>query len=179
MIVQLCGMSGAGKSTLAKFAEHKLLENGYPVEVLDENDHRLHLFQELGMSLDDQAKNIRRMAWLANRFSRHGIFTILCAISPLDRVRLEIQYQYRIAATIEIDCALEELIRRDTKGLYKRAYLPDGHPDKISGLSGVNGVFEHPLKPDLIIRTHQETEAESGQRLYEFLLPLALGSAIR
>ena len=179
MIVQFCGMSGAGKSTLARIAEQKLREAGCPVEVLDGDECRSHLFKELGMSLEDRAENIRRLAWLAHRFSRHGIFTIICAVNPIDRVRVQIQHQYRITATIEIDCALEELIRRDTKGLYKRAYLPDGHPQKVYGLSGVNGLFEHPLKPDLVIRTHRESEAESGQRLYEFLLPLALGMVVR
>lgn len=179
MIVQFCGMSGAGKTTLARMVEHKLREAGCLVEVLDGDECRSHLFRELGLSLEDRAENIRRLAWLANRFSRHGIFTIICAINPLDHIRLEIQQAYGIAATVEIDCALEELIRRDTKGLYKRAFLPEGHPDKVYGLSGVNGVFEHPLRPDLIVRTHQETEVESGQRLYEFLLPLALGMAVR
>lgn len=179
MIIQFCGMSGAGKSTLARIAEHKLRAAGCPVEVLDGDECRRHLFKELGMSLEDRAENIRRLAWLANRFSAHGILTIICAINPLDEIRREIQQAYRIAATVQIDCGLEELMRRDTKGLYKRAFLPDGHPEKVYGLSGVNGLFEHPLTPDLLIHTDRETEAASGQRLYEFLLPMALGMAIR
>lgn len=179
MIVQFCGLSGAGKTTLARFAEQKLREAGCPVEVLDGEECRNHLFKELDMSLEGRAENIRRLAWLANRFPRHGILTIICAINPIDSIRLEIRKAYRIAATVEIDCSLEELIRRDTKGLYKRAFLPEGHPDKVHGLPGVNGLYEHPLQPDLIIRTHLESEAASGQRLYEFLLPLALGMAVR
>lgn len=179
MIVQFCGMSGAGKTTLARFAEQKLRAAGCPVEVLDGDECRGRLFKELGLSMEDRAENIRRLAWLASRFSRHGIFTIICAINPLDHVRREITKTYGIAATIQIDCALEELIRRDTKGLYKRAFLPEGHPDKVYGLSGVNGVFEHPMAPDLIIRTDQQSETECGNRLYEMLLPLALGMAVR
>lgn len=179
MIVQFCGMSGAGKSTLARMAEQKLRAAGCPVEVLDGDECRRYLFKELGMSLEDRAENIRRLAWLAHRFSRHGILTIICAINPLDAIRQEIAREFRIAATIQIDCALEELIRRDTKGLYKRAFLPDGHPEKIYSLSGVNGVFEYPLTPDLLIHTDRESEAVSGQRLYEFLLPLAVGMVVR
>ncbi|MES1216009.1 MAG: adenylyl-sulfate kinase, partial [Bacteroidota bacterium] len=71
--------------------------------------------------------------------------------------------------TIFIKCSIEELIRRDTKGLYSKALLPDGHPERVNNLTGVNDPFEIPANPDLIIETDRESIAESSKKLIEFI----------
>jgi adenylylsulfate kinase len=74
------------------------------------------------------------------------------------------------AKTIWIYCPISTLQRRDTKGLYGRASLPDNHPDKITNLTGVNDIYEIPLNPELVINTEQHSIAESVDKMYRFML---------
>ena len=94
----------------------------------------------------------------------------MAAINPYESVRQEIKSQYDFVHTVWIDCDLETLIQRDTKGLYRRAMLPDEHPEKITHLTGVDDPFEQPENPDLIIDTRKTAEQESSQILLEYIL---------
>ena len=124
---------------------------------------------DLGFSKVDRTTNIHRLAFIAGRFSKYRIIPIICANNPYDSVRLEVAYSYRNVKTVFIKCDLQELIKRDTKGMYVRALLPDNDPNKITNLSGVNDPFEPPKNPDLIIQTDQESVLESTQKLIAFI----------
>ncbi len=170
MIIQLCGLSGAGKSTLA-FRTRTLLTNvQVPVEVIDGDLYRSHLCKDLGFSRVDRQENIRRLGFVASRFSRQGIVSIISAINPYEATRQELIAIYPTVKTIFLDCGMDELVRRDTKGLYKRAMLPKDNPDKINNLSGVNDTFETPLKPDLHLHTNRETIEECAHKIYGFII---------
>lgn len=170
MIIQLCGLSGAGKSSLSEAVKIELAKKGIPVEVIDADDYRTHVLKELSYSKIDRQDNIRRLAFIANKFSQHGIVAIICAINPYAATRAEIQSTYRNVHAVFISCDLETLTQRDTKGLYKRALLPDGHADKLTNLTGVNDPFEAPENGELVIVTNKETLDESTQRLSQFIL---------
>jgi adenylylsulfate kinase len=160
MIIQFCGMSGAGKTTLAEYVKVGLELQNIPIEILDADEYRKLLFKDLGFSKEDRVENIRRLAFLANKFSLQKIIPIICAINPYEEVRKEVKEKYPNVKTIFIHCPVSELIKRDTKGLYKKALLPEGHIDKIGNLTGINDPFEIPLKPDLVINTdHNNIEA--------------------
>ena len=169
MILQFCGMSGAGKSTLAMLTLAKLKASGIPVEIIDADEYRRHLIKDLGFSKADRCENIRRLGFIANKFSQQGIVTLLCAINPYEEIRQELKNKYPRVYTIFINCAIAELIKRDTKGLYKKALLPDDDAEKIHNLTGVNDPFEIPEKPDLIIHTDQENENICATHLAEFI----------
>jgi adenylylsulfate kinase len=170
MILQFCGLSGSGKTTLSNAISIKLKELGYRVEIIDGDEYRKVLCSDLGFSKEDRNTNIRRLAFVASKLSAHKIISIICAINPYEHIRSEIATTYPNVKTIYIACELETLIERDTKGLYKRAFLPDEHPDKLGNLSGVNDPFEEPEKPDLILYTSKETIEQSVNRLTEFVL---------
>jgi adenylylsulfate kinase len=170
LFVQLTGLSGAGKTTLAYGVRKRLQLLGYPVEVLDGDECRRAFWPELGFSPDDRQENLRRMGLLAHRLNHHGIIVLLAAINPYQKLRVELSCQNQPAKTVFVDCGLETLIQRDTKGLYARALLPDDHPDKLRDLTGVNAPYEVPITPDLTIRTDQYKPSDCEEQLLQFVL---------
>jgi adenylylsulfate kinase len=169
MIVQFCGLSGSGKTTLANKAGTVLRARGMKVEVIDGDEYRKTICKDLGFSKEDRAENIRRLAFIADKFSSQGIIAIICAINPFNEIRKEVAALYRNVHTVFIDCSLEELIKRDTKGLYKKALLPDGHPDKIYNLTGMGDAFETPQHADLVIDTREMDVETSLNKLTDFI----------
>jgi adenylylsulfate kinase len=170
MIALLCGLSGAGKTTLAKNVYSRLLEQGVGAEIIDGDEYRTKLFKDLKYSKEDRYENIRRLGFIANKFSAHGIITLVSAINPYDEIRHELAVTYPDVKVIHIDCPVEKLMKRDTKGLYKRSMLPEGHPDRISNLTGVNDQFDVPENPDLYINTDSYSVEESTKVLLDFIL---------
>ena len=170
MIIQFCGLSGSGKTTIARRVKELLSEKNIPVEIIDGDEYRKVLCADLGFSREDRNTNIRRLAFVAGKLSSYNIISIICAINPYESVRNEVKAAYPNVSTVFIDCGLEELIKRDTKGLYKKALLPHGHPDKVYNLTGVNDPFDVPGNPDLIIRSDSEEVGESVEKLIAFIL---------
>ena len=144
IFIQFTGLSGAGKSTIAQFAKKQMEKEGFKIEVIDADIYRPALCPDLGFSKEDRMENIRRLGFVANLLAKNGIITILAAINPYEGVREELKSKGTKVKTVWINCSLDTLIKRDTKGLYGKAKLPDGHPDKIYNLTGVNDIYEQP-----------------------------------
>jgi adenylylsulfate kinase len=170
LFIQLTGLSGSGKSTIANGVQ-KLLENkGFRVEVIDGDVYRKKLCPDLGFSKEDRHENIRRLGFVSNKFAVHGVISILAAINPYEEIRKELSHFGPHVKTVWIDCDLDMLVKRDTKQLYKKAMLPDDHPDKINNLTGINDPYEPPENPHLIINTNVESEEKSIGILYDFIM---------
>jgi adenylylsulfate kinase len=169
MVLQFTGLSGAGKTTLAQKVKLLLGQQQLSVEIIDGDVYRNTLCKDLGFSMADRCENIRRLGKLAQEFSTAGSISIIAAINPFEAIRNELAEKYG-AKTVWIKCAVDVLTQRDTKGLYKRAALPDGHPEKLHNLTGVNDVYEAPALPHLIIDTAGETPDVSAEKLYRFIL---------
>lgn len=169
MIVQLCGMSGAGKSTLAKMTRQRLAKSGIAAEILDGDEYRKSLCRDLGFSKEDRCENIRRLGFVASRMSAHGIVAIICAINPYNEIRKELVANFPNVFTVFVDCELSELLKRDTKGLYRKALLPAGHPDKIDNLTGINDPFDIPTDADLRLLTNTESREASAWKLLSLI----------
>jgi adenylylsulfate kinase len=170
MIIQFCGLSGSGKTTLAESVKSLLQKEGINVEIIDGDQYRKELCADLGFSKEDRNRNIRRLAFVASKLSQYDIVAMICAINPYEDIRQEVASKYSNVRTVLIKCSLETLIRRDTKGLYKKALLPQGHPDKINNLTGVNDPFDTPAQPDLVIDTDIDTIEEATRKLADFIL---------
>lgn len=147
-----------------------LAEKNISVEIIDGDEYRKVLCSDLGFSREDRNTNIRRLAFVASKLSSYNIVTIICAINPYESVREEVKSLYGQVKTVFIDCGIEELIKRDTKGLYKKALLPEGHPEKVNNLTGVNDPFDVPQNPDLVIKSDTEPAEESARKLMSFIL---------
>lgn len=152
VIVQFCGLSGSGKTTLANAVSDQFEKEGLKVMVLDGDHYRQTLCKDLGFSKADRLENVKRIAAEADRLRRQYDVLILSVINPFKTGRDHIRLTYQ-AEVIWIKCELEMLIKRDTKGLYYKAMLPDEHLEKIHNLTGVNDTFDVPDQPALIIDT--------------------------
>jgi adenylylsulfate kinase len=168
MVIQLTGLSGAGKTTLANKVKGLLEQAQHKAAIIDGDVYRNTLCKDLGFSKEDRCENIRRLGKVAHEFSINGSIAIIAAINPFETVRQELEEKYG-AKTIWINCALAVLTQRDTKGLYKRAALPDEHPEKIHNLTGVNDVYETPALPHLVIDTASETADVSAGKIFRFI----------
>jgi adenylylsulfate kinase len=170
IMIQLTGLSGSGKTTLASNVKEMLIKLNYKAEVIDGDEYRQTLCKDLGFSKADRTENIRRLSLLGALLAQNEIITIIAAINPYESVRQGIKSQYDFVHTVWLDCDLETVIQRDTKGLYRRAMLPNEHPDKISNLTGINDPFEVPENPDLIINTNHYSELDSTRILLNYIL---------
>lgn len=169
MIIQFVGLSGAGKTTLAKEVRKKLIDCGAKVEIIDGDEYRKTLCSDLGFSKEDRLENIQRLGFVAGILSSHGIITIISAINPYQEARYKLKSIYNNVKTVYLDCPLNILIIRDTKGLYKRANLPAGHPQKVFNLTGIDDRFDIPVNPDLYINTGTKNIEESADEIFDFI----------
>ena len=158
------GLSGSGKSTLARKVEEVLLERGLMVEVLDGDIIRTNLSKGLGYSKEDRDINIRRIGFVCNLLTRNGVVAIAAAIAPYDAIRKENRRLIGDYVEVYCKCPIEELARRDVKGLYAKALKGE-----IENFTGVSDPYEEPLDAEVIAQTDLETEDESAAKIIKTL----------
>ena len=158
--VWLTGLSGAGKSTLAEQLTPQLRERGVLVEVLDGDEVRTNLSKGLGFSREDRDTNIRRIGYVAKLLSRNGVGVITAAISPYREVRDEVRAMIPNFVEVYVGCPLDELVRRDVKGLYAKALRGE-----IANFTGVSDPYEEPLTPEVAVDSSVETVEASAARI--------------
>ncbi|MFD2614764.1 adenylyl-sulfate kinase [Paenibacillus gansuensis] len=165
-VLWLTGLSGSGKSTIAFELEKCLFMNKIKTYVLDGDNLRTGLNQNLGFSVDDRMENNRRIAEVAKLFIDAGIFTICASISPFREGRLLARQLFQPGRFFEIyiDCPVNECIRRDPKGLYSKAASGE-----ISNFTGISASYEAPDRPDLVVKTDRLTIEESVQKIIQFI----------
>src|SRR5215470_13637475 len=163
-VVWLTGLSGAGKSTIASLLQSELGTRGRGAEVLDGDEVRTHLSKGLGFSREDRDTNIRRIGYVARLLARNGAVAITAAISPYREVRDEVRAQAPNFVEVYVRCSLDELVRRDVKGLYRKALAGE-----ISNFTGVSDPYEEPLRPEVVVDTEQQTAAESVEVILRHL----------
>jgi adenylylsulfate kinase len=154
--VWFTGLSGAGKSTLTGRLEEVLQERGHRVEVLDGDVVRTNLSKGLGFSKEDRDTNILRIAFVAHLLTRNNVAVITAAISPYRDIRAQARRQIGNFVEVYVRCSLEELVRRDVKGLYAKAIRGE-----IANFTGVSDPYEEPLNPEVIVDSEKETIDES------------------
>jgi adenylyl-sulfate kinase len=158
--VWLTGLSGAGKTTIAERLETALRARGQAVEVLDGDVVRTNLSKGLGFSKEDRDTNIRRIGFVAKLLSRNGVAVIASAISPYREVRDEVRGEIGNFVEVYVECPIDELVRRDVKGLYEKALRGE-----IDNFTGVSDPYEAPLAPEVHVRSDRETVEESTDRV--------------
>jgi adenylyl-sulfate kinase len=156
----LTGLSGAGKSTLAHAVGERLRAHGIRVEILDGDEVRLNLSKGLGFSREDRDTNVRRIGYVAKLLTRNGVAVIPAAISPFRAVRDELRRDIGAFVEVHVKASLDECIRRDTKGLYRKALAGE-----IPQFTGVSDPYEAPQSPELVIDTEQEDVTASAERV--------------
>ncbi len=144
------GLSGSGKSTIANEVEYSLNRRGFHTYLLDGDNLRHGLNKDLGFSFEDRVENIRRVAEVAKLFVDAGIIVSVAFISPFLKEREKAKGIIGEENFVEIfvDTPLEECMKRDPKGLYKKALSGE-----ISEFTGIDSPYEPPENPDIHINT--------------------------
>jgi adenylylsulfate kinase len=158
--VWLTGLSGAGKSTISHALAAELAAYGESVEVLDGDVVRTHLSKGLGFSREDRDTNIARIAFVASLLVRHGAAVIAAAISPYAQARTEARKRIGNFVEVYVKCSLDELVRRDVKGLYRKALRGE-----IEHFTGVSDPYEPPAAPEVVVDTEVERVEESVRKI--------------
>src|SRR3954451_15063100 len=150
------GLSGAGKTTLSTRIGEVLRSRGLRVEVLGGDIVRTSLSKGRGFSREDRDTNIRRIGFVAKLLSRNDVAVVVAAISPYRAVRDEVRADIGAFVEVFVRCSLDELIRRDVKGLYERALRGE-----VAQFTGVSDPYEEPLNPEVVVDTDHESVEQS------------------
>lgn len=171
MMLWFTGLSGSGKSTVAIALERELHSCGLLCRILDGDNIRSGINNNLGFSAEDRVENIRRIAEVGRLFVDTGIITIAAFISPNNQLR-------EMAAEIIgkddfvevfVSTPLEECEKRDVKGLYAKA-----RRGEIKNFTGISAPFEAPEHPDITLDTSKLPVEESVKILLDYVLPKAV-----
>lgn len=171
MMLWFTGLSGSGKSTVAIALERELHSRGLLCRILDGDNIRSGINNNLGFSAEDRVENIRRIAEVGRLFVDTGIITIAAFISPKNQLR-------EMAAEIIgkddfvevfVSTPLEECEKRDVKGLYAKA-----RRGEIKNFTGISAPFEAPEHPDITLDTSKLPVEESVKILLDYVLPKAV-----
>jgi adenylylsulfate kinase len=163
--IWLTGLSGAGKTTITQALEKRLLAGSYSIEVLDGDVVRTNLTKGLGFSKEDRDENIRRIGFVANLLTRHGVIVLVSAISPYREIREEVRGKIGHFMEVFVNAPLNVCEERDVKGLYQRA-----RKGEIKGFTGIDDPYEAPLHPEVECRTDLEELEESVEKIWQKLL---------
>lgn len=165
-VIWLTGLSGSGKSTVACEVEHALIENGINAYVLDGDNIRHGLNKNLGFSPEDRSENIRRIGEVAKLFSEANVVTVTAFISPYRADRDQVRAIVPEGQFFEVFCdaPLETCEERDPKGLYKKA-----RAGEIPEFTGISAPYEAPDKPELVLKTGEESLDDSTRRILDLL----------
>lgn len=167
-IIWLTGLSGSGKSTIAQGLENIFFNKGYFVQVLDGDNIRTGISNNLGFSQEDRQENIRRISEVSKLFLEAGIITICSFVSPTKKIR-EIPREIvgsKDFIEIFVNAPLDVCEKRDVKGLYKKA-----RAGEIKDFTGISSPFEAPENPDFTANTAHKTIEETVLSVAEFILP--------
>jgi adenylyl-sulfate kinase len=164
LVIWFTGLSGSGKSTIANQLESLLNQKGLHTYLLDGDNIRMGLNKDLTFSQEDRTENLRRVAEVAKLMADSGIITIAAFITPMeaDRALVKAIIGEDNFCDIFVDTSLTECIKRDVKGLYKKALAGE-----ITNFTGVSAPFETPLQSVIHITTEKTTPMDAAQTIYE------------
>ncbi len=172
VMIWFTGLSGSGKSTVAIALERELHKRGLLCRILDGDNIRSGINNNLGFTEADRVENIRRIAEVGKLFIDSGIITIAAFISPNNDIREMASGIIGKDDFLEIfvNTPLSVCEERDVKGLYAKA-----RKGEIKNFTGISAPFEAPEHPALSLDTSRLSLEESVNKLLELILPIVRG----
>lgn len=168
IVIWISGLSGSGKTTIAKSLELELHNRGYLTKLLDGDNVRTGINNNLGFSEEDRTENIRRIAEVSKLFMKGGVILINCFISPTQEIRDQARNIVGKEDFFEIfiNTPLDVCEQRDIKGLYAKA-----RAGLIKNFTGIDSPYEEPQNPDVEIETVKLSVEDAVKKILEKLLP--------
>lgn len=163
------GIPASGKSAIAREVRDLLANRGLPVELLDGPEVRQSLSRGLGFTREDREENVRRIGYVAKLLSRNGVIAICASVSPYRATREEIRQHVTNFVEIYVECPIQVAEQRDTEGLYAQA-----RAGVIEDFTGVSDPYEPPERPEVHIRSHEESVASAAVKVVKTLELLQL-----
>ena len=160
------GLSGSGKSTIANALEKKLFAMGRHTAILDGDNVRHGLNQDLGFTDADRVENIRRVSEVGKLMVDAGLIVLVSFISPFRSERKMARQMMEEGEYVEIhvDTPLDVAEQRDVKGLYAKA-----RKGEIKNFTGIDSPYEAPLNPEIRLATTDQSPEEAAEELLSFL----------
>ncbi|MCF8303928.1 MAG: adenylyl-sulfate kinase [Bacteroidales bacterium] len=167
-VIWLIGLSGSGKSSISIEFEKALYKRGYLTQILDGDNIRSGINNNLGFSVEDRVENIRRVSEVSKLFLNAGIIIINCFITPTREIRKMARDIIGEDDFLEVyvNAPIEVCEERDTKGLYKKA-----RQGIIKNFTGIDSPFEPPVNPVLELKTHEQSMETSVDQLLKVIGP--------
>jgi len=167
--IWMTGLSGSGKTTVAKGVERHLHSQGILNQLLDGDNIRVGISNNLTFSSEDRAENIRRISEVSKLFLNCGVVTLNCFVSPTIEIRDIAKKIIGAENFIEvyINTSVDTCEERDVKGLYQKA-----RTGEIKDFTGISAPFEAPKSPEIEINTAQLSIDESVQKVLDYILPI-------
>jgi adenylylsulfate kinase len=167
-LIWFTGLSGSGKSTLATHLEVQLNAMNFKTYLLDGDNVRTGLNNDLDFSDHSRKENIRRIGEVSKLFLDAGLVVLSAFISPFEEDRHQVRTIVGPENFLEVfvDCPLEICEQRDVKGLYKKA-----RSGEVKNFTGITSPYERPLHPDVVINTHLQSLNESLTLLIDYIAP--------
>jgi len=167
IVIWITGLSGSGKTTIAQVLEMELHKRGYLTKLLDGDNVRTGINNNLSFSEEDRKENIRRIAEVSKLFMKGGVILINCFISPTKEIRDQARdiVGEKDFFEIYVNTPLEVCEERDIKGLYAKA-----RAGLIKNFTGIDSPYEEPENPSVEIKTTECSISESVQIILDKLL---------
>lgn len=161
-VIWFTGLSGSGKTTIAIALENELNKKGLLTQILDGDNIRTGINNNLGFSDADRTENIRRIAEVTKLFVNCGVITICCFVSPTEEIRAIARNIIGSADFVEVfvNTPLETCEQRDVKGLYAKA-----RKGEIKDFTGITAPFEAPAHPTIEVKTNELSIEESVKKI--------------
>lgn len=164
----MTGLSGSGKTTIAVALEQMLAEKGLLTQVLDGDNIRSGINNNLDFTEEDRKENIRRIAEVSKLFVNCGVVTLNCFVSPTKHIRHQAkEILGEDMVEVFVNTPFEECEKRDVKGLYAKA-----RSGEIKNFTGLDAPFEAPENPFLDVKTVGRSVEECAKQIHDAVLPL-------
>jgi len=150
-VIWLTGLPGSGKTTIAQKLLKELKQRNLKVELFDGDEVRRNLSKGLGFSKEDRDTHNKRIIYVCKLLTRNSVNAIVSLISPYRSTRAYARQNLPKFVETYLKCSIEECIRRDPKGLYKKALAGE-----ITNMTGIQDPYEEPQNPELTLDTEDD-----------------------
>jgi len=166
IVLWMFGLSGSGKSTIARALENDLYSQGIHTKLLDGDNLRAGVNNNLKFSLQDRVENVRRSAEVSKLFMENGDVVICSLVSPTKEIRKQAkQIIGKGFREVYVNAPFDVCAERDVKGLYKKALAGE-----IKNFTGLDSPFEGAENPFIELRTHEKDLETCKNELVELVL---------